>query len=164
MCISLKTRLAPAALGENSVLGQVSAKAFLELAPHLPRRLPAPLPSSKVRPTFQGDHHHLCRALRSVLTKPGLHISQVDWLTVQFLRRRSVLLNRGRTRVPVGMLTCAWEAASQIRLRSSCTHRLSQGTAGCSLSSGGTQVSQRKEKRKNTTPQKKTHMPGEARD
>jgi len=45
--------LAPAALGEDSVLGQAPAKAPSELAPNLTGRLPAPPPSSKVGPTFQ---------------------------------------------------------------------------------------------------------------
>lgn len=81
MCISLKTRLAPAVLGEDSVMGQAPAKSSSKLAPNLTGRLSAPPPSSKVRPIFQRDHHRLCRALWSILTKPGLYISWTDWLT-----------------------------------------------------------------------------------
>lgn len=81
MRISLRNRPGAAALGDHAVVGQEPVKASSELAPNLTGRLPALLPSSKVRPTFWRDHYWLQRALWNILTKPGLYISQMDWLT-----------------------------------------------------------------------------------
>lgn len=89
-------------------MGQVPAKASSELAANLTGRLPsmATLQQSEThilqRPSLSpwGFVEHSYKAW-------GLHFTDRLANHVQFLRRRSVLLNRGRTQVSVGTPTRA---------------------------------------------------------